>query len=185
MRCPHGTASANRLKAKYLDDSSHCLNCKSHVPDTKRTVETRRINVATQKPDVAATALHIFRADFDSIKESTTAINFLVIVVIDIHRPNRSLIRFPRENGLDRKLGREHRMVLIVVPMHAVAADQKEIVYSVDPATQFGKIFICTEIRRICLRNTNYGPVKHVRPIYHFNLFQLPSGKCLHRGIIH
>ena len=71
-----------------------------------------------------------------------------------------------------RHHGGEHRMVLVVVFVHAVAADQKQILERVDVVAHFGKSLVGAEIGRIGLGHANHRRVANVGGVDDADLLQ-------------
>src|SRR3954447_7893787 len=85
------------------------------------------------------------------------ALGFLMIFLLDVHRPQ--VVTFP-EDVLHRKHGGEHRMVLVVVAVHAVAADHLDVGEVVEPlANRAQGIAIMLVIDRIGFGLSNDGAV--------------------------
>src|ERR1700733_8069630 len=51
----------------------------------------------------------------------------LVVLVFSIDRPQCRLVRSATDDGVDGGLSSQHRVVLVVVPMHAVAPHGKQV----------------------------------------------------------
>ena len=59
--------------------------------------------------------------------------------------------------------GSNHRVVLIVVLMHAIPANEKQVIILVEELTDYMKSIVCAEISRICLFHAYHGRIQHIR----------------------
>src|SRR6266436_9500078 len=69
-----------------------------------------------------------------------------VVLHLGIHFPDVGLVRSARDNVIHGDHRGEHGMVLVVVLMHAVAADQKEILKAVQVFAYLVKTFVGPKI---------------------------------------
>src|SRR4051794_1502647 len=100
------------------------------------------------------------------------ALGFLMIFLFDIHRPQ--VVTFP-EDVLHRKHGGEHRMVLVVVAVHAVAADDLKVREVVEPLADGAQgIAIMLVIDRIGFGLSNDGAVNDLGIADEIQRAQLP-----------
>src|SRR5215469_18601952 len=74
-----------------------------------------------------------------------------VILHLGVDRPDVVLVRPPLDDVVDRRHGRQHRVVLVVVLVHPVSADQEKIVELVHELANRWEPVVGAEICRIRL----------------------------------
>ncbi len=103
-----------------------------------------------------------------------------MILVIDVDAPDGVLVRASRSDAVDRGLGGQHRVILIVVAVHAVAADEKKVGDAIKICPHLAEIRVRTEIRGVRLRHPDYGTVDRVSGIDEIDLLELAYGERAH-----
>ena len=69
----------------------------------------------------------------------------------EIHLPQITLIRPARDDVIYRHHRREHRVILVIVAVHAVATDEEEIGNRVDVVTYHLQLIEAADIGRVSL----------------------------------
>src|SRR5439155_8263897 len=95
-----------------------------------------------------------------------------VVLVVDVDVPDRILVGSARGDRFHSGLGGQHRVILVVVAVHAVAADEKDVGDRVDVGANAAKLGITPEIRGIGLWHTNDRGLDDVRRVDGVDLFQ-------------
>ena len=103
----------------------------------------------------------------------------LVVLPFRVHGPDIGLVDSVLQDVVDGRHGREHRVVHVVVTVHAVAADQKQVLELIEPGLQLLEPIVGAEIGRVGLGHPDHRAVEHVGRVDDAERGQLPDGQGL------
>src|SRR6185503_45913 len=111
---------------------------------------------------------------------------FLVVLVVDVHAPDRALVAAAGDDRVDRLLRRQHGVILVVVAVHAVASGQEKVRKRVQVFAQFAEARVAAIVAGIGFRNPDHDAVEMVRrcsqvQALHFGDSQLHQIAVRHR----
>ena len=86
---------------------------------------------------------------------------FLVIVHLGVDFPEVGLVRLAGDDVVHRHHGGQHGVVLVIVAVHAVAADQEQVVVAVHILANLGEPVVGAEVRGIGLLHPQDRGVEH------------------------
>src|SRR5258706_3658770 len=99
---------------------------------------------------VGAALRHIVTT-LSSGRASATAA-FLVVLVVDVHTPDRALVAAAGHDRFDRLLRRQHRVVLVVVAVHTVASGQEQVRKRIQVLAQLAEASVAAIVAGIGFR---------------------------------
>src|SRR5580698_3462140 len=102
-----------------------------------------------------------------------------MIFHLRIDRPNIVLAQDTANDVIHSRHGGQHRVILIVVLVHPVTADQVEIMETVKIFPDYVKSVVSSEIGGISLRNAHHMGIAHVASPQNPNLLDLSDSKLL------
>src|SRR5208283_4082275 len=103
----------------------------------------------------------------------------LMIFIVDVDVPKRLLVGAAGGDVVDRSAGGEHRVVLIVVAMHAVAADEKQVLDRIHPGADDCKLGVGAEVCRVGSGHPSDGGGDDFLPLDQVDLFQFSDRQIL------
>src|SRR5665213_2153752 len=145
--------------------------CRSTTTNTTSTTTASRIN--------------FFTAVLLRAPEPSRSLLLFVILLFSIDAPQRALVYVPGRDAVDHSHRRQHGVVLVVVLMHTIAADQKQVFEAVRPSPQLVEPVIRAKVGRISLWYSHYVSVENVGRLQYSNLLQLRCRKLLQLFIRH
>src|SRR5579875_2065548 len=117
--------------------------------------------------------------------ERSGSLLLFVVLLLGVDLPERSLVDAAGDDLIDCGHGREHRVVLVVVLMHAIAAHEEEIFKAIEISADLVEALVGAKVSRVGLGYAHYVPVSHILCAQDADLFHFADGQLREAFVVH